>query len=112
MSYHYIKKGGRKFLSYCSHSDLDSDKERDSDESTDDSGDEGTKECAYDEGVEDAREETREIEIPPDSPTANTGVSGPSQMSEVVDMAPLVRVDEAIFDTRECQNSISVRFIP
>ena len=56
--------------------------------------------------MEDAREETRGIEIPPDTPTANAEVSG--QTSEVVDMAPPVHIDEA---TRECQNSNNVRFI-
>ena len=102
-------EGGSKFLPNCSHSDLDSDEERDSDENADDTGDEGTKEREYDDRVADAREETRETEIPPDSPTMNAEVSGPSQMSEDVDMAPPVRVDEVIFDISDCQNSNSVR---
>ena len=56
------------------------------------------------------KRETRETDIPPDSPTANTEVSRPSQMTKDVDVAPPVCVDEATFDIGERQNSNSVSF--
>jgi len=105
------RKGGNDSLPYRSHadsSDLDSDQERISDENTDNPGDE---ESGYGGRMVDAREEPREVEISPDSPTTNAEVSRPHQVPEDVDMAPPACVDEAIFDITECQNSNSVSFL-
>lgn len=66
-----ISKGRKQigFVLYCSHLELDSDKERDFDENTDDTGDGGTKRGAYSgKRTVDVGEETRETEIPLDSP--------------------------------------------
>ena len=106
-----LSKGRKQFLTLSQSRRFfgsGSDQERISDENTDNPGDE---ESGYGGRMVDAREEPREVEIPPDGPTANAKVSRPHQVPEDVDMAPPACVDEAIFDITECQNSNSVSFL-